>query len=351
MNGRFAFAGIFLIVLFLLIILSAALTYTGHRDNLLVRTVERVLPMPAAVIGYRHFIPFTDLAQGVQATRNFYEGEEFANIGVRVDFSTDKGQKKLKLWERTILDRLIEDRVVEILAAREGITITDGQVSAQVNQELGRYGRGLIAQESMQKLWGFTLADFEQRIVKPQLYREALESVIQKKRDMSSYQQRILEAKATLDGGAEFVRVAQDYSEGATASEAGMSGWFGADDLLPEVADVAFTLPIGSYSDVIEARNGFHIIKVEDRRNGAIGDQALLRNIIVFKPQFAEWLDEQIRTFTVHVPMQEYYWNTETYHVDLEDSALQELAAEIVNEAIAPTDDNTSETPSTEQAQ
>ncbi len=323
------------VVLLGALITTAVMVYSGGGSNSVTRMVERIVPMPAAVVGWTHIIPVSDVRRNVEATRSFYENQDFASIGVRVDFTTEDGQKKLKLWEQTLLDKLIEDEVVYILAKRAGIEITDAQVHARVKQELDRYGKGRIVQKNIRRLWGFTLRDFEERVVKPQLYREALEKYAQKQYNTQPLRQKALEAHTALSDGMDFSAAVQKYSDSAALDASGNAGWFAYDDLLPEIAEVAMQLKIGESSNVIEAANGFHIIKVEDRRSGPSGDQVLLRHIIILKPTFAEWLDEQMKRFSVRVFLPAYTWDAETRHVILKDPELIEYANQLIEENVA----------------
>ncbi len=313
-----------------IIIVTLFVTYTGRNGNAVTDNVSRIVPFPAALIGWTHSVSINDLRKNVDATRRFYEGQDFASVGVRIDFTTEEGQKKLQLWEQILLDKLIEDEIVYVLAKRANIVITDGQVHARVRQELDRHGKGRVVQKNIYQLWGFTLKDFEERIVKPQLYREALEKYAQKKYDTRQMRQRALEAHTKLSEGADFSEVVKQYSEGVDEDDqTGDAGWFSYSDLLPEIADAVFELNIGKYSDVIETNNGFHIVKVEDKRSSPAGEQVLLRHIIIFKPLFAQWLDNQMKSFSVRVLLPAYAWNEKTRHVDIEDPELKAYAEEL----------------------
>jgi parvulin-like peptidyl-prolyl isomerase len=65
-----------------------------------------------------------------------------------------------------------------------------------------------------------------------------------------------------LNAGTDFDIIALRYSP----STGGELGWFPRGYLIyPEIEEAAFTLPIGSYSQVINTEIGFHIIKVIER--------------------------------------------------------------------------------------
>ena len=82
------------------------------------------------------------------------------------------------------------------------------------------------------------------------------------------------EAKAkemivALDGGADFAELAQEHSTGPSSSRGGDLGFFTADQMVPEFSAKAFELSKGEYSKApIQTQFGWHVIKVEDRREG-----------------------------------------------------------------------------------
>ena len=78
------------------------------------------------------------------------------------------------------------------------------------------------------------------------------------------------QALAQLRGGADFRQVAAAFSEAPDAVQGGNLGWRDAARLPPIFADAAQKLKPGETSDVLRSPNGFHIIRLNERR-GALG--------------------------------------------------------------------------------
>lgn len=78
--------------------------------------------------------------------------------------------------------------------------------------------------------------------------------------------QRAIEARERIRKGEDFAAVAKEVSDDPeSAALGGAIGELTRSSLLKELADVVFTIPVGEVSDPIEARNAFHIIRVDER--------------------------------------------------------------------------------------
>src|SRR3981189_1906379 len=78
------------------------------------------------------------------------------------------------------------------------------------------------------------------------------------------------EAKAVaeeLKKGADFAELAKKKSKDPGASDGGDLGFFTKDQMVPEFSTVAFALEPGKISDPVKSQFGWHIIKVEEKRN------------------------------------------------------------------------------------
>src|SRR2546421_8080312 len=80
-----------------------------------------------------------------------------------------------------------------------------------------------------------------------------------------------------LANGANFDRLAQIYSEDSTRDLGGDWGWIERKTLAAPLEQVAFNLPAGKFSHVIELGANYYILKVDEKRGGEAPSFAKLR--------------------------------------------------------------------------
>lgn len=76
------------------------------------------------------------------------------------------------------------------------------------------------------------------------------------------------EVLGQLAGGAEFERIAQSYSEDGTRDVGGDWGWIGRNTLAAPLEKIAFNMPVGRISNIIDYGGNYYILKVEERQGG-----------------------------------------------------------------------------------
>jgi peptidyl-prolyl cis-trans isomerase SurA len=97
--------------------------------------------------------------------------------------------------------------------------------------------------------------------------------------------QRAEAALEQLKNGAEFSQVAAEFSDAPDAMEGGLLDWRPAAQLTKKFAEILISTKPGDVTPIIQSPNGFHILKLVDRRNqsGAITivDQTHARHILI----------------------------------------------------------------------
>jgi peptidyl-prolyl cis-trans isomerase SurA len=79
------------------------------------------------------------------------------------------------------------------------------------------------------------------------------------------------EAQSVLEKarqGEDFAQLARNHSKGPEASEGGVLGFFKPKELRPELEEAAFRMKPGELSDLVKSPEGFHILRVMERKGG-----------------------------------------------------------------------------------
>ena len=72
---------------------------------------------------------------------------------------------------------------------------------------------------------------------------------------------------ADLENGADFAALAKERSKGPSGPSGGDLGYFSKQSMVPAFSDAAFKLAAGETSPPVQTQFGWHVIRVEDRRN------------------------------------------------------------------------------------
>jgi len=113
--------------------------------------------------------------------------------------------------------------------------------------------------------------------------------------------------------GESFDSLIVKYSQGPAAAQGGDVGFVGRGTIIPEVDVVAFSLPVGQVSEVIESSVGFHIIQVVDKKGAGLKPLAAVLEEIKTKIE-DEKLDKKYDEWIASVRAKshiEVKWNKE----------------------------------------
>jgi len=320
-----------IIIAVFLFLTTGLLIYIFGMDNNYTQKISKVIPYPAATINYKKIILLSELKDDLKSIKMFYENQDFSEIGMRVDFNTSDGQKRLKIKERNLLNKKIEDAIIRDLAEKKGIKLNSDDISQEVERKISEYGDREEITKNLMNLYGWDIEKFKLKIVKPDMYKESLSKSIQEDdKEMMESRKKINMAASALKNKEDFDDVAKKYSEGDSAKEGGELGWLTADQLIPEVAIAAFIHDKGDVSDIIESEIGLHIINIEDKKTEDGIDKVKLRQIFVRSKNFGDWLLEQEKSYNIYIPLKDYYWDKNSQEVQFRSNDLREFESKLL---------------------
>jgi len=260
----------------------------------------------------------------------------------RIEASVPAGQEREKVvaeGKATILNRLIDNKLVEQEARKSGIVIKEDEVMGVIRDILK--SRNMQMSDLLQALNkdGMTFDAYKQEI-KEQLQRQQLirreirAKIVVTDDEIGDYyrqhrdeyegkeairiRQILLPVPATTDpairerarelaesilkrikNGEPFESLAAQFSQGPAVAAGGDIGFVEKGHMLPEVEKVAMNLNIGDVSPVIQSSQGFYIIQVVDKRGAGLKPITEVRQEILMKledekatKKFDQWVAE-----------------------------------------------------------
>jgi parvulin-like peptidyl-prolyl isomerase len=163
------------------------------------------------------------------------------------------------------------------------------------------YGQNLKDFNELYNPYDYDLEDlralFETQILREKLQEEVTADLLPVKEEVwarhilvetKEEAQEVLDA---LEAGEDFHELAAAYSmDESNNQKGGDLGWFDKETMVPEFAEVAFSLEVGEISAPVETNFGFHIIQVLGKRESQIPPDEFE---ITKQEAFQNWLSEQ----------------------------------------------------------
>ncbi len=239
---------------------------TALRKQLLERMVlERLQLQLAAQTGIRVGESDVDRAFETVARRNNLGAEEFRKALTQkgMDVVAYRNQLRDQLTIQQLLEREIGNRV----------TVTDSEVENFLENPQSRAGMDVSYQLS-HILIG----------IPESASSEAIQAARKRAEDI----------RRQLAGGANFEQTAVSQSQGADALKGGALGWKKAGELPELFLEALKTLPVGGTSEVLRSPNGFHILKLNNKRGDAQAEAVTQTHVrhILLRPSEILSLDE-----------------------------------------------------------
>ncbi len=207
----------------------------------------------------------------------------------------------------SVLDTLIEQKLIEQAAAAEGVsidpTVVDNEVSGMVT-EVG----GDDSWQSWLSQNNYTTEEFRSALestlitaaMRDVVTRDLFEEVpqVHARHILVGSEGEALAVLQRLEAGEGFTPLAAEISlDVTTKDQGGDLGWFTRDELLePRLAEVAFGLQPGEMAGPVPTRLGYHIIQTLAFDTLPLSDE---ERAAVAQVQFEEWLQTLLATATV----------------------------------------------------
>ena len=331
LKSKIGIFGGFLVLLFAVAFVAL---YLFSPLEKIARPIFKKVPFPVAIVDKgRAIITSAELIQNTDAVKKFYESQDYAKSNQRVDFSTEAGKNRLKIKEKDVFNKLIENKIIEKVANEKGINISAQEAQVEIERLIAEGGDKKSLELNLMSLYGWTIDDFRDQVVIYQMYTKQLFDWYALNIESTPGYEKIGQAKRKLnDDGSNFSEVAKEYSEGDSAENGGEIGWFTHDKLVEGVAEPAFEMQEGEISDILISEIGFHVIQVVgfDGEGSEVSPRRVnLRQIFVRGESYLDWLSKQKNTVDIRVLMRDYSWDKESGFVVFRDEELTKMEKKI----------------------
>ena len=171
---------------------------------------------------------------------------------LRQQFGTEAAFKKALGDQETTLDRLREDARADLAVAKllddevtRHVAVSPSEISAFYEKNPDRFQQPEMVRAS------------HVLVIIPPGSDDAAKAALRGRAEM---------ALKAAKSGKDFAALAKQYSDDASAQRGGDLGFFPKSEMVPAFADVAFSLPPGQISEIVETQFGYHVIKVTGRQ-------------------------------------------------------------------------------------
>ncbi len=261
---------------------AAGLLYGAKNDSQFVRIIATELHYPLAMVENR-FVPMTEYWQALDLVKKNCE-----LVGTNCQI-TDEDKK-------SAVKNLIDERLVMILADKEGVKVEQSELDDQYNKIVEQNGGADEFAKVVREKLNWSTDEFKSKLL-ISLYAQKLEEKVVEKvsakhiliavdqgasdEDVNKAKDKANEVIKKINEGADFTEVAKEYSDDPSVSQNGGDlGYFSRGMMVPDFEKAAFALNIGQISEPVRTDYGWHVIKVEGK-TGSV------------KSSFSDWLEEQ----------------------------------------------------------
>jgi peptidyl-prolyl cis-trans isomerase C len=206
----------------------------------------------------------------------------------KATYASEAGRKML-------LEQLVQEKLIYIQAGKEKYD-TNAEVQKQLEKAKQRL---MVGQYITDVFKNIQVTESELKTY----YDENKAMFVQKEQVKAKHilcktHEEAAAARERIIKGESFEEVAKTVSIGPSAPKGGDLGWFEKERMVPEFANMAFSLEIDTVSDPVKTQFGYHLIKVYEKKAAgtksfAAAEAELERTLIGNKQK--ERMDEVIR--------------------------------------------------------
>lgn len=236
----------------------------------------------------------------------------------------------VKQYGAATVEQLIADKIVASEAKKQKITISDEELNKEVDKLKESYGgeegfeQVLASNNTTVDVLKEDLKNYltMRKLIEPQIEitDEELKTYFDENKDSLGEAEQVKashiliedestakEIKQKLADGADFAELAKEYSTDEGSKEnGGELGFFPRGTMVTEFEDVAFSLPINEISEPVKSDYGYHIIKVEEKKEAKEANfdesKAAIKETLIdekMESEYTTWLEGKKKDYDI----------------------------------------------------
>lgn len=236
----------------------------------------------------------------------------------------------LKQSGQEILDALISQRVIELEAKKQKITVSEKDIEKELDKYYEQYGGEEAFNQTLAQN-GLTLDKIKKdlelnvkvnKLLKPRIsipeeelktyFEENKATFAQEKQVKASHilvetEEKANEIKGKLAKGEDFAKLAKENSTDTGSKENGGDlGFFGSGQMVKEFEETAFALKVGEISAPVKTQYGYHIIKVTEIKDAEEANYEKSKDQISdilfnekLQTEYSAWMQEMYQKYKI----------------------------------------------------
>ncbi len=271
---RYVWLGVAVVVVGAIAGLGIYKVYAKTATDKFSLAVAKALNLPVLKVGNEKipYVAFVEDLKAITVMRDYDKAQREA--GIAPDRSPGADLTEEQMTDQ-VLWRLVNNLLVQEAAKKFEVVAEDKDVETLKAQMLQQFKDEAAANEELTKRYGWTMAVYEQKVMRPFILQtklaQKLKDDTKMKEELKAQAEKVLEE---VKNGSDFAALATKYNTDSTGERGGDLGWFGKGEMVPEFEKAAFALKKGEINPtLVESVYGYHIIRLDDKKTERVKNE------------------------------------------------------------------------------